>query len=286
MILLPELERDLVGNFERVLEHVRAIGESRRHFGRALEVQSAIVAHPIGVAPILAESDAQQHVVRVVILAAQKVRVVRGNHGEPELASQREHPSVQRRLPLGIVRLHFEVVAILEDLGVPGGRFTGAGVVPGHQMLRDLTGQAGRRHDDPFAELREQFPVDARLGVESFRVRERRQLDQVAIPYRIARQQDEVVVRLGAWRRPRTRSPITRRNVCLHADDRFDSSLLRPLLEVPGRVQIPVVGNSQRRLLELLRASDEVADPVRAVEERILRVAMEMDEGHLDEDSG
>ena len=47
-----------------------------------------------------------------------------------------------------------------------------------------------------------------------------------------------------------------------------------------------MIGDRQRGLLELLGALDQIVDPVGAVEERVFRVAMEMDEGHLGEDSG
>jgi hypothetical protein len=46
-------------------------------------------------------------------------------------------------------------------------------------------------------------------------------------------------------------------------------------------VQVTVIGNGQSRLLELLGSPDQVVDPVRAVEERVLGMAVEMDEGHL-----
>ena len=51
-------------------------------------------------------------------------------------------------------------------------------------------------------------------------------------------------------------------------------------------MEVTVIGDRQRGLLELLRAADQIIDPVRAVEERVFRVAMEVDEGHLGEDSG
>jgi hypothetical protein len=50
-------------------------------------------------------------------------------------------------------------------------------------------------------------------------------------------------------------------------------------------VQITVVRDSQGRLLELESPSDQVVDPVRAVEERVLGVAVEVYEGHREEDS-
>jgi hypothetical protein len=50
-------------------------------------------------------------------------------------------------------------------------------------------------------------------------------------------------------------------------------------------VQIPVVRDRQRRLLELERAGDQIVDAVRAIEEGLLRVAVQMDEGHLEKNS-
>jgi hypothetical protein len=43
---------------------------------------------------------------------------------------------------------------------------------------------------------------------------------------------------------------------------------------MPGSVKIPVVRDGQRGLFELLGALNQVFDPVGAVEERVLRVAM------------
>ena len=77
----------------------------------------------VGVAPILAEPDAEQHVVRVVVLRLQEVRVVRRDHWKPELVAEREDALVELRLSFRLVRLHLEVVAVLEGVRVPRRRF-------------------------------------------------------------------------------------------------------------------------------------------------------------------
>ena len=41
-----------------------------------------------------------------------------------------------------------------------------------------------------------------------------------------------------------------------------------------------MVGDREGGLLELLGARDQVVDPVRAVEQRVLGVAVQVDEGH------
>jgi hypothetical protein len=50
-------------------------------------------------------------------------------------------------------------------------------------------------------------------------------------------------------------------------------------------VEIPVIRDRQRRLLELERPGDQVIDAVRAIEKGVLRVAVQMDEGHLRKNS-
>jgi hypothetical protein len=50
-------------------------------------------------------------------------------------------------------------------------------------------------------------------------------------------------------------------------------------------MKIPVICDRQRRLLELERPGNQIIDAVGAIEEGILRVAVEMNEGHLGKDS-
>src|SRR5215510_13793582 len=92
-----------------------------------------------------------------------------------------------------------------------------------------------------------------------------------------------MVVRLGRGAAPTLRPSVTGGDVRLHADDRFDLRLFGLLLELPGGVEISVVGDRQGRLLELLGAADQVVDPVCAVKKRVFRVAMEVHEGNLGE---
>ena len=52
-------------------------GLALANLGAALEVQSAIVLHPVRVGSVFAQPDAQQDVVRFMIVRIQKMRVVR-----------------------------------------------------------------------------------------------------------------------------------------------------------------------------------------------------------------
>ncbi len=89
-----------------------------------------------------------------------------------------------------------------------------------------------------------------------------------------------MVVRLDPGRRPLARAPIAWRDVRLHADNGLELRLLRLFLELPRGVHVTVIRNRERWLLELQSPLDQVIDPVGAVEEGVLRVAVEVDEAH------
>jgi hypothetical protein len=245
-----------------------------------LEVQAAIVAHAIRIAAILPEPDAQQDVVGVVIVRAEEVRIVCRDHAEADVLGEPEHLGVQLGLPLGLMGLHFQEIPVGKGVRVPARGRLCVLVPPFHEVGGHLAREAGRGDDQSLGVLGEQLPVDARLGVEALRVRERRQLDEVPVPDGVLGEEYQVVIWLRTWCRPGAKAAIPRRDVRLHADDRLDAGLLGLLLKAPGRVEIAVVGDCQRRLLELERALYEVIDPVRPVQQRILGVTVQMDEGH------
>src|SRR5688572_23864888 len=95
-----------------------------------------------------------------------------------------------------------------------------------------------------------------------------------------------MVVWLRPRGRPATLAPVAGCHIRFHPDDRLDARFLRLFLEVPRRVQIAVVRDGQCGLLQLLRAPNQVVDPVGSIEEGVLRVTVEMDEGHPNQDSG
>ena len=70
-------------------------------------------------------------------------------------------------------------------------------------------------------------------------------------------------------------------DVDLAAEDRLDALVARRLVEVDRARERAVVGERDGRHLELGGALREVRDPARAVEDRVLRVDVEVDEGRF-----
>ena len=70
-------------------------------------------------------------------------------------------------------------------------------------------------------------------------------------------------------------------DVDLAADDRLDACSGRMLEELDGPCHRAVIGEADRRHIELGRPRNQVGDPARAVENRVLGVDVQVDERGL-----
>ena len=176
-------------------------------------------------------------------------------------------------LEVRVLELDVDVVAA-EDLLEPVELRLGVGAAVLLERLADASGEAARERDQPRAVALEQLPVDARLVVVALEVAERGELDQVRV----------ALVRLGEEREMRLplllRVPVVG-DVDLAADDRLDPFVPGRLVEVDRAGERAVVGERDGRHLELGSPLREVRDPARAVEDRVLGVDVEVDEGRF-----
>ena len=84
------------------------------------------------------------------------------------------------------------------------------------------------------------------------------------------------MVRLGL--RPALVEAAARRDVHLAAEDRLQPALARVVVEHHRREHVAVLGDRQRRHLQLHRFVEQLVDAAGAVEQRELGVQVEMDE--------
>ena len=138
-------------------------------------------------------------------------------------------------------------------------------------------------HPDQSCRMRgEEFLVDARFVVKAVQVRRRDQFHEVAIARFILGQEREVIRSIALIIRAvlhRTGS-----HVRLAADDRFDSRFLGFLVKLDRAVEIPVVGDCDRRHPEFLRLPHQLFRPNRPIQQRVFGMEMEVNEricGHL-----
>ena len=144
----------------------------------------------------------------------------------------------------------------------------------GADLGRDLALQAAAEADQAFRMLRQQLLVDARLVVEAFGVTRRDELDEVLEALLVLGEQHEVVRRLTG--RAALVAAIAGRDVDLAAEDRIDAALPRRIVKDDGREHVAVLGDGQRRHLELLRLVEQLVDAARAIQQGKLGVQVQV----------
>ena len=169
-----------------------------------------------------------------------------------------------------VLELDVGVVAP-EDLREPVELGLGVPVAALGERPRDAPREAAREGDQPGCVAFEQLPVDARLVVVALEVAERAELDEVRVARVVGRQEGEVRVPLHL-----------RATVVDHVDlapvDRLDPLCRRRLVEVDRPRHRAVVGERDGGHLEVCGLLRERRDPARPVEDRVLRVDVQVDE--------
>ena len=234
--------------------------------------------HAVGLVHELAGLDAEQNVVRGGVGAGLVMDVVGRDERQPQLRGELEHAGVDGRLLGDAVVLELEEEAALaEQSRHPRRALAGGIVVLAVQERRDLALEARGERDQPLGVRGQRLVVDARLVVEALEVPDRAQLDQVPPAGLVLGQQHEVEVVAAP---PAALVAAPRSQVRLHPEDRLDARLARGLVEFDRAEEVPVIGQGQGAHAHLRRRPHERVEAVRAVEERVLRVRMEMHEGH------
>ena len=267
---------------DRVRQGLGPVPEHGAHLVRRLQVELvAVVAQPVLVADVLARPDAQKDVVRPVVSLFEIVDVVGAHEGQTEVPGDRLQPAVDGSLFLDALILHLEKeVSWPKNVPERGRRLARLAGLFDAQACGDLPLQAATQTDQSGRMLGQQLFVDPRLVIEPFRVARRHQLDQVVIPGQVLSEQDEVVVGVARRTAPGVAAPGC--HVDLAPEDRFDATCPRLVVKDDAREEIAVLGDRQRGYTGLLCVVEQLADPAGAVQQRVLRVQMQMHElgGH------
>ena len=107
--------------------------------------------------------------------------IVGPDQPDAEIAGQLDQHPVRGLLVGYVLVLDFDEESLwTENIEIFAGHAAGVGLPPRQQQLGHLAAQAGGGADQAFMELRQQFPVDARLVVEPLGIGSRAQEHQVA----------------------------------------------------------------------------------------------------------
>ena len=244
-----------LGHLERAAQGVLVAGEVERHLLGRLEVEVLGVELPvIRVLQRVAGLDAQQRLVGARVGVAEVVHVAGRDGGQADLAGElgelREDPLLH--VEVRVLQLDVDVVAA-EDLPEPVELRVRVGGAVLLERLADAAREAAREGDQTLAVGLQQLPVDPRLVVVALEVAERRELDQVRVADVVAGEQRQVRIALllGA--------PVVG-DVHLAADDRLDAGSLRGLPELNGARHRAVIGERDRRHVEVAGLLDQVRE--------------------------
>ena len=279
---LVEVERQVapLGDRQRVAARLGEVGEDARHLLGRLDVELLRrEAEAARVLKVRAGLDAEEGFVGPGMTSLEIVRVVRADHRRADGAGDPERLGHDPRLlvePVGL-DLH-EVVVLAEDLLIPAGGLSGPQRIGGAQESRDLGVQAPGEDEQPVGMLREELPIHAGLVIEPLQVRLRHELDEVLVARAIPYEDREVVGPLIAAVLRAALAPAPGRHVELAAEDRLDAGLLGGEIEIDRAEEVAVVGERDRRKLELLRLRDELLELGGAIEQAVLGMDVQMDE--------
>ncbi len=275
---LFQLDVAALCDLPRAVHGVLEFAEELHHFVARLEVEvRRTPAHAVRVVEILAGLDAHEDFVRPRILFAEVVRIVGGDEREAGFAGKAHEFGCQALILLQVVVLHFEEEILgAEDVAILVRHAPRIVVLVGKQSLRNVAAQAGRHADQALGMRGQQVGIDARLIVEALQVGGGHQLDEIAIPFLVFAEQHQVVVAIGIA----ARLVSLLRNVHLAADYGMNAGGLGGVIELHRSEEIPVIGHRHGGHLLFDHDLHQLVDIASAVKQRVVGVAVQMDEGH------
>ena len=291
--VLVEFDVAALGDEQRVvarLLEVVLVFPQRTHLGRRLDVVTgAAEFEPFGIGERRAGAYAQERIVRRVVFGVCVVRVIGRNDRQIEVPPEAHQPVADPVLDVEAVVHQFEEKIVLAEdvleLACRGERIL---VVADAQPRLDLTRWTAGRADESLGVAVQEFTVSARLVVEAFDARQRRQTEQVVHALGGLGQQRHVgegtatghviVAALVPLHPFALESARIGGEVGLHADDGFDPGRFGFFVEIIGTENVAVIGHGDGRHTQFGRAFKEVRVLRRTIEHRVFRMHMEVHE--------
>ena len=268
-----ELDRAALGDLERARHGVLEPGEVAGHLLLRLEEVLVRVEAPVaGVLERVAGLDAEERLVGVRVLGVEVVDVARCHQRETCLLGQRDELGVEHGLLLEACVLDLDVGRVAaEDLHEPVEVGVRVAVAVLGERARDAAGEAARERDQAVRVPLEELPVDARLVVVALEVAERGELDQVRVTLARLREERQVRIALRLLR-------AVVGDVGLAAEDRLHARRSGLAKQLDRTRERAVVGERDSGHLEPGGFLHEGRDAARAVQNRVLRVHVQVDE--------
>ena len=277
-------ERTALGDLDGGGQRLRNVGKQDRHFGAGLETVIGRQLLAIGLGDQAAAGDAQQRVMRLVIVIAGEIRLVGRDQRQALGIGEIDQAAFDAALLVDAVALQFDIEAVAEQISQPVAARRGQRGVIAMQRQRDRPlGAAGQR-DQVLRVALEPFELDVR-GLMDRRLQERPRVQphQAAIAA-LARRQQHDSRRCRSQRVARIGILVAEIDREFQADDRLDAVARHLVGEFQRPEHVVGVGQRQRRLAVRFGEFAELGDLDRTLQQRIGRMNVEMNEsgvGHV-----
>ena len=218
---------------------------------------------------------------RCRILRIGVVTVIRRNQRNPQLARHLQQRCVHPPLVLISVILQFQIeIPLTKAVIVLQSSLLRCRDVSPDDVPRHLAGETRGACDQSLVVLPQQVHIHARLVIISLCEGMAHDLREVLIPLIILCQQDQMVIPVvTAGQFPVKPGP--RRHIDLTAQNRIDALGLACLIEIDHAIHHTVIRDGRRVHPELLHPLHIFPDLVRPVEQRPLRVRVQMHKSHV-----
>ncbi len=274
-----ELEIALVGNLLASFDCGFLIGEEPIHLLGCADVELiAAIAHAVLILEKPARVDAKQHIVGVIVLLLEVMGIARRHQRQAEIVGDIDGAFRAAFLDVEAVVLDFDVEIVLENPMKPLGGIAGFVQLIEEDKIAELARRATGKADDAGGVGFEHLLVDARDVVVAFEVRDRRHFDEVLEADEVLGEQREVIARFAALFHGAV-GAVRGGDVRLIADDGVQPGVLAFLVEFDGPEEIAVIGHGDGVHAKRFGERDQLRHPARAVEQAVMRVAMQMNEG-------
>ena len=276
-----QLQVDLLGDPQRVLERLRVVRKELAHLRSRAHEELGVVDHLQAVRGIdrFPALDAHHDVLGLGILGVHVVDVVGDHQRDAGPAGDFAHPVVHTLLLGDAMRHELEVVvALTEDAPM----LFGDGARRVHPLVgdgaRELALEAGGEGYQALAALAKEVLVHARAVVVALQVGRGDERHQVLVAGEVLGEEHEVPGLAVSFRSRIAIEPVVPGHVGLDADDRLDAGVTAERVKVDCAIEGAVIGEAERGHVQCLRARDEVAEAGQPVEQAVLAVCVQMDE--------
>ena len=212
------------------------------------------------------------------IIRHQVVGVARRHQRQTEAVRNRNRALLAHPLDVQPVVLNLDVEVRSEQSREPLRHLLRLVELVTEDAFAKLARRAAAQADEPLLVRFEQLLVDPRHVVQPFKECDRRHLDKVAKAGVVAGQERQVIRRVAALGPGGPLAPVAGRDVGLVANDRVDARRLALAVKLDRPIEVAVVGEGQRVHAAGLGVRNEFGDAIRAVEQAVMAVTVQMHE--------